>query len=198
MDGPALSPALRKYADPKAAAQQETDTLTGIREDIVAEVPRLRRYALSLLRDAVAADDLVQDCLERGLSRIHLFQPGTNLRAWLFTIMHNLHINAVLKARRAPPAGTRDDAAESHRSAIPASQGDGLIVRDLERALDKLSLDQKAVVLLVGVEGLSYAETAAVLEVPVGTVMSRLARGRHRLREIMEGNDQDSNKESES
>ena len=102
------------------------------------------------------------------------------MRAWLFTIMHNLHINAVLKARRAPPAGIRDDAAESHRSAIPASQGDGLMVRDLERALDKLSLDQKAVVLLVGVEGLSYAETAAVLEVPVGTVMSRLARGRRR------------------
>lgn len=149
MDGPNLSPALREYANPKAAARQEADTLTGIREDIVAEVPRLRRYALSLLRDAVAADDLVHDCLERGLSRIHLFQPGTNLRAWLFTIMHNLHINAVLKARRAPPAGTSDDAAESHRSAIPPAQGDGLLVRDLERALDKLSLDQKAVVLKV-------------------------------------------------
>jgi RNA polymerase sigma-70 factor (ECF subfamily) len=75
MDGPALSPALRKYAAPNAAAQQETDTLTGIKEDIVAE------YALSLLRDSVAADDLVQDCLERGICRIHLFQPGTNLRA---------------------------------------------------------------------------------------------------------------------
>jgi RNA polymerase sigma-70 factor (ECF subfamily) len=72
---------LRKYAPPNAAAQQETDTLTGIKEDIVAEVPRLRRYALSLIRDSVAADDLVQNCLERGISRIHLFQSGTNLRA---------------------------------------------------------------------------------------------------------------------
>jgi RNA polymerase sigma-70 factor (ECF subfamily) len=72
MDGTALSPALRKYAEPNAAAQQATDTLTGIKEDFVAEVPRLRRYALSLLRDSVAADDLVQDCLERGISRIHL------------------------------------------------------------------------------------------------------------------------------
>lgn len=157
----------------------------------------MRRYALSLLRDATAADDLVQDSLERALSRLHLFQPGTNLRAWLFTIMHNLHINAVIKARRTPSSGNADDVAESHRGAIPPLQGDRLLIRDLERALERLTLDQKAVVLLVGVEGFSYAETASVLDVPVGTVMSRLARGRSRLRELMEGIDQDS-KESGS
>ena len=78
MDGPAHRP---HCGNTRRRTQQETDTLTGIKEDIVAEVPRLRRYALSLIRDSVAADDLVQDCLERGISRIHLFQSGTNLRA---------------------------------------------------------------------------------------------------------------------
>jgi RNA polymerase sigma-70 factor (ECF subfamily) len=161
-------------------------------DDILAEIPRLRRYAFVLLRDQVAADDMVQDSLERALSRQNLFQPGTNLRAWLFTIMHNLHVNAVIKARRAPPAGTTDDIAESHRSAVAPSQGDHLMLRDLERALGSLSEDQRTVVLLVGLEGLSYAETASVLEVPVGTVMSRLARGRSRLRSLMNGEDKDS------
>lgn len=151
----------------------------------------MRRYAYVLLRDQVLADDLVQDSLERALSRQNLFQPGTNLRAWLFTIMHNLHVNAVIKARRIPPAGTTDDVADSHRSAVAPSQGSRLMLRDLERALDSLSEEQRTVVLLVGVEGLTYAETAAVLDVPVGTVMSRLARGRHRLRSLMNGEDQD-------
>jgi RNA polymerase sigma-70 factor (ECF subfamily) len=144
-----------------------------------------------LLRDQVSADDLVQDSLERALSRQNLFQPGTNLRAWLFTIMHNLHVNSVIKARRAPPSGSIDDVADSHRTAVAPSQGDHLVLRDLERALDTLSVDQRSVVVLVGVEGLTYAETAAVLDVPVGTVMSRLARGRNRLRSVMNGEDVD-------
>jgi RNA polymerase sigma-70 factor (ECF subfamily) len=160
-------------------------------DDILAEIPRLRRYAYVLLRDQVSADDLVQDSLERALSRQNLFQPGTNLRAWLFTIMHNLHVNSVIKARRAPPSGSIDDVADSHRTAVAPSQGDHLVLRDLERALDTLSVDQRSVVVLVGVEGLTYAETAAVLDVPVGTVMSRLARGRNRLRSVMNGEDVD-------
>jgi len=160
-------------------------------ENILAEIPRLRRYAYVLLRDQVAADDLVQDSLERALSRQNLFQPGTNLRAWLFTIMHNLHVNAVIKARRASPAGNTDDVADSHRCAVEPSQGDHLMLRDMERALAALSEEQRSVVILVGVEGLSYAETATVLEVPVGTVMSRLARGRNRLRSLMNGEDLD-------
>jgi RNA polymerase sigma-70 factor (ECF subfamily) len=162
-----------------------------IRDDIVAEVPRLRRYARILLKDQGAADDLVQDCLERALSRLHLFQPGTNLRAWLFTIMHNLHVNAVIRARREAPAWNGDAASDGLHCAIPPSQGQGLALRDMERALDQLTSEQRAVVLLVGVEGLSYAETASVLNVPVGTVMSRLARGRERLRILMNGVDPD-------
>ena len=106
-----------KKGHPREAAARRADINNRLTfsDDILAEIPRLRRYAYVLLRDQVSADDLVQDSLERALSRQNLFQPGTNLRAWLFTIMHNLHVNSVIKARRAPPAGTTDDAAESHR-----------------------------------------------------------------------------------
>ena len=162
-----------------------------IRDDLVAEVPRLRRYARVLLRDAVAADDLVQDVLERALSRLHLFQPGTNLRAWLFTIMHNLHVNQAVRASKGPMTGTSDDMAESLRTAVQPVQTEGLKLRDMERAIGTLSVEQRAVVMLVGVEGMTYAESAAVLDVPVGTVMSRLARGRERLRSYMNGEDPD-------
>ena len=161
-----------------------------LRDDIAAEIPRLRRYARVLLRDATAADDLVQDCLERAISREHLFQPGTNLRAWLFTIMHNLHVNAIGRTRRMVPVDPNDSTVEERRAVSPA-QGDRLVVRDLERALDALSVEQRAVILLIGVEGLSYAEAAGVLEVPMGTIMSRLARGRERLRRLMDGEDPD-------
>ncbi len=190
MDGPTIQNPLEK-SRPHADAAKGTainNRLT-FSDDIAAEIPRLRRYAYVLLRDSIAADDLVQDSLERAISRQNLFQPGTNLRAWLFTIMHNLHVNAVIKARRTPTAGTTDDIADSHRSSVPPAQGDGLMLRDLERALSKLSEEQRAVVLLVGAEGLTYAETATVLDVPVGTVMSRLARGRTRLRMFMNGED---------
>ncbi len=160
-----------------------------IRDDIVANVPRLRRYARVLLRDPVFADDLVQDVLERSLSRLHLFKPGTNLRAWLFTIMHNMHVNQAIRAGKGPRTGSDDDVAESYQTAVAPAQTAGLLLRDMERALATLPEEQRAVVLLVGVEGLTYAETAAALEVPVGTVMSRLARGRQRLRTFMNGED---------
>lgn len=192
MDGHIIQKPLKKEYphEDKARRAGINDPLT-FGENILAEIPRLRRYAYVLLRDHVAADDLVQDSLERALSRQNLFQPGTNLRAWLFTIMHNLHVNAVIKARRASPAGNTDDVADSHRCAVEPSQSDHLMLRDMERALGALSEEQRSVVLLVGVEGLSYAETAAVLDVPVGTVMSRLARGRNRLRSLMNGEDLD-------
>ena len=190
MDGPTIQNPLDKIrARESGKGVRAISTQQGIAGDIAAEIPRLRRYAHVLLRDSIAAEDLVQDSLERAISRQTLFQPGTNLRAWLFTIMHNLHVNAVIKARRTPTAGITDDIADSHRSAVAPSQGDGLMLRDLERALGKLTEEQRAVVLLVGVEGLTYAESAAVLDVPVGTVMSRLARGRTRLRSLMNGED---------
>lgn len=162
-----------------------------IRDDLVAELPRLRRYARVLLRNSASADDLVQDLLERALSRLHLFQPGTNLRAWLFTIMHNLHVNQAIRAAKGPKTGIDNDVAESYQTAVAPAQAAGLTLRDMDRALETLPDQQRAVVLLVGVEGLTYAETAAVLDVPVGTVMSRLARGRERLRSYMNDEDPD-------
>ncbi|MCP5368920.1 MAG: sigma-70 family RNA polymerase sigma factor [Hyphomicrobiales bacterium] len=151
------------------------------------QIPALRRYARALLRDASQADDLVQDCLERALSRQHLFRPGTNLRAWLFTIMHNQFVNFAKRRGRAPDVVPLDDeGGHLPGGAVAPDQGGRLRLRDLSRALDALPEEQRAVVLLVGLEDLSYRETAEVLDVPVGTVMSRLARGRERLRRLME------------
>lgn len=155
-------------------------------DDIAAELPRLRRYARALLKDPGAADDLVQDCLERALSRTHLFRAGTNLRAWLFTIMHGIHVNALQRQNRAADTAPLDPVAEN-RHAAPPAQDDGLAMRDLANALEQLSPEQREVVLLVGLEGMTYRETAEILDVPSGTVMSRLARGRERLRRLMEG-----------
>lgn len=126
-----------------------------IRDDIVAEVPRLRRYARVLLRNSTSADDLVQDVLARALSRLHLFQPGTNLRAWLFTIMHNLHVNQAIRAAKGPKTGIDDDVAQSYQTVVAPAQTAGLTMRDMDRALDTLPDQQRAVVLLVGVEGLT-------------------------------------------
>jgi RNA polymerase sigma-70 factor (ECF subfamily) len=157
--------------------------------DLVTEVerntPALRRYARALLRDVDAADDLVQDTLERALSRLHLFRVGSNLRAWLFTILHNLHVNAARRDRRFVANISADDEPRN-LGAVEAGQQGALVVRDLARALEMLADDQRQVVLLIGLEEMSYREAAEVIGVPVGTVMSRLARGRERLRRLME------------
>lgn len=148
------------------------------RDKIVELIPRLRRYARALTGSADLADDLVQDCLERGLSRIHLWRQGSDLRAWLFTIMHNLHVNNVRRARIRPDL-TQAEPVEGVR---PAVQHDVVELRSIIAALQRLPEEQREVVVLVAVEELSYREAAAVLDVPIGTVMSRLARGRERLR----------------
>ena len=157
-----------------------------IHQDIAAELPRLRRYARALLKDASAADDLVQDCLERALSRTHQFRAGTNLRAWLFTIMHGIHVNALHRQNRAADTAPLDPVAQNRHATQPV-QDDCLAMRDLANALYQLSVEQREVVLLVGLEGMTYRESAEILDVPLGTVMSRLARGRERLRKLMEG-----------
>ncbi len=149
---------------------------------IVAEIPRLRRYARALTGDPAEADDLVQDSLERAWSRFHLWRRGSNLRAWMFTIMHNLHANAVRKASARPPTIPLDEA----RAAEGPRQEDAVEFRGLARALAKLPDEQRQVILLVGLEEMSYAEAARVLGVPIGTVMSRLSRGRERLRGLMD------------
>lgn len=150
--------------------------------EIEAEIPRLRRYARALTHDPIVADDLVQDCLTRALGKLHLWQEGTDLRAWLFTILHNQYVNLIRRA-------TREGAAVklSEREPLLArapQQSKRLELRDLERAFAKLPDTQRSVILLVGLEGMRYDEVAAVLDVPVGTIRSRLSRGREALRRL--------------
>jgi len=154
-----------------------------IYQSIEAEIPRLRRYARALARDVAAADDLVQDCLARALGKLHLWQDGTDLRAWLFTILHNQYVNQV---RRSVREGAAVGLSETEPLLTRAPhQGKRLELRDLERAIRKLPEEQRAVILLVGLEGMRYEEVAEVLDVPVGTVRSRLSRGRDALRRLM-------------
>lgn len=146
-------------------------------------IPRLRRYATALLRDRGRADDLVQDTLERALRKFSLFRRGSDLRAWLFAVMHNVYVNQIRAA------AVRARAAGDEVGDVPAYAAveDTAAVRDLSNALERLPPEQRDVILLVGLEQFSYEETAKVLGVPVGTVMSRLSRGRERLRALMSG-----------
>lgn len=157
--------------------------MADIYKKIEEEIPRLRRYARALTRDVNAADDLVQDCLTRALSKVHLWQKGTDLRAWLFTILHNQYVNHVRRAVREGSA-VGLSASEPLLTTSP-NQGKRLELRDLERAIAKLPEEQRSVLLLVGLEGMRYEEVAAVLDVPVGTIRSRLSRGREMLRQLM-------------
>jgi len=162
--------------------------MTDVREQLYAHVPRLRRYARALVNNRDLADDLVQDTLERALSRVAQFETGTDLRAWLFTIMHNLFVNQVRKtSARSVHLSLDDDDFDDANVAVPANQTKPLEVRDLDHALQRLPAAQREVVLLVGLEEMSYAEVAMALAIPVGTVMSRLSRGRERLRAMMAG-----------
>lgn len=155
------------------------------RQSIVAQIPALRRYARALTGDVWAADDLVQDTLERACSRWRLWLAGTDLRAWLFTLMHNLFVSQVRQdQRRASLVQAADIDELAHQLQAPASAQDAAL--DLQRCLLRLPTDQRIVLLLVTLEDMSYAEVAKVTGVPVGTVMSRLSRARDRMRELMD------------
>ena len=145
------------------------------------QIPALRRYAFALARNSAEADDLVQDCLERALSRWSLRRADGDLRAWLFAILRNQFVNAYHRNKRRGTQVAADADASS-----PAGQDRALELGDALAALDLLPEDQKSLLLLVGVEDFSYAEAAEVLGIPAGTVMSRLSRARKRLREILE------------
>jgi RNA polymerase sigma-70 factor, ECF subfamily len=148
--------------------------------EIEALIPRLTRYARTLTRDPVAADDLVQDCLTNALRKIHLWEPGTDLRAWLFTILHNEYVN---RLRRDARQRGFIEAYKPYRTlALLPDQNVRLEVREVERALAELPEDQRSLILTIGVEGLSYEDAASAFNLPLGTVRSRLARGRLRLR----------------
>ncbi len=153
---------------------------------ILDHIPSLRRYARALTGDAWEADDLVQDTLERACVKWRLWLAGSDLRAWLFTLMHNLHANQARRAARGPAPGAMVDL-DAVADVLPGGVGAPDAAFDLQRCLLRLPEDQRAVLLLVTLEDLSYAQVARILQVPVGTVMSRLSRARSRLRELMEG-----------
>lgn len=150
---------------------------------IVEQLPGLRRYARALTGDAWAADDLVQDTLERACVKWRLWAAGSDLRAWLFTLMHNLYLNQ----RRASLVALNSVSIEDVETELPAAAPGTDVPLDVDRCLQRLPPDQRAVLLLVVLEDMSYEEAARVLSVPLGTVMSRLSRARTRLRELMEG-----------
>jgi RNA polymerase sigma factor (sigma-70 family) len=142
-------------------------------------IPRLRRYARALTGERSAADDLVQDTLERAWAKLHLWRRGSDLRAWLFTIMHNVCVHQVRSRANLASVPLDDDVAELP---VRPTQADMLEVRDIDAALRRLPPGQREVLLLVALERMSYEETASTLGIPIGTVMSRLARARERLR----------------
>jgi RNA polymerase sigma-70 factor, ECF subfamily len=153
------------------------------RDAIVAEIPRLRRYARALTGRADTADDLVQDTLERALDKWRFWQSDRDLRPWLFSIMHNLHVDHIRHE------GHIEYCDEATMPELPqrAYQEDSLELRDLDRALALLPVDLREILLLVGLEELSYGDVARALNVPQGTVMSRLSRARSRLKLILAG-----------
>jgi RNA polymerase sigma factor (sigma-70 family) len=148
-------------------------------------IPSLRRYARTFVRDAGAADDLVQDTLERAVSRWHQRRSDGETRTWLFTILHNLAVNHFRRAARRGRELPLDDAGESD-VAVPPPQEDALRHDDILAAVGQLPDDQRSVLLLVSIEDASYAEAARILDIPIGTVMSRLARARARLLKLVE------------
>lgn len=150
-------------------------------DELEASVPALRRYARALTRNIDHADDLVQDCLERAISRRGLFRPRGPLRPWLFTILTNLHRNDRRAQRRRARALALDSLPDT---GTPPPQLGHLALAELARAIETLPLDQKEALLLVTLEGMAYAEAAAILQIPTGTLMSRLARARAALRHL--------------
>lgn len=143
----------------------------------------MRRFARSLVGDQDQADDLVQDCLERAIRKQHLWQRTGSVRSWMFRMLYNLFLN---QKRRKRPSMSVDDLMEA-QLAVPAGQDKKLACKDIGDAIDMLAPEQKAVILLVALEGVSYDEAAEILGIAVGTVRSRLSRGRDHLRSLYSG-----------
>ena len=150
-------------------------------ELIVPYIPNLRRYARALVGERDGADDLVQDTLERAVRKFHLWRPG-DLRAWLFSIMHNVFVNQ-LKSRKIALHVEIDE--EMIAAPVPTASASDVL--DLQRALGRLAPEQREVLLLVALEDMTYADVSRALGIPIGTVMSRLSRGREKLRRVMDG-----------
>jgi RNA polymerase sigma-70 factor (ECF subfamily) len=153
-----------------------------IRDEMLAAVPSLRAFAISLSGNVDRADDLVQETLLRGLANIDSFTPGTNMAAWLFTILRNLFRSEYRKRRREV-----EDADERYAETLKSQpeQASHMEFQELRDALDKLPDDQREALILVGASGFSYEETAGICGCAVGTVKSRVNRARHRLAKLL-------------
>lgn len=158
----------------------------GLLVEVEPLIPALRRYATAMLRDRDLADDLVQDCLERVIGHWHERRRTEDTRQWVFAIAHNLAVNRLRRDARKGLHLAIEDVDES-AMVTPPNQEHRVRYGELMRALDMLPDDQRSVVVLVSVEDLSYAQTAEALGIPIGTVMSRLARGREKLQRALDG-----------
>ena len=151
-----------------------------VEASLTEQIPYLRRYAAVLCRDRDRADDLVQECLLRAIDNIQQFQPGTNLRAWLFTILRNAYLNHCRRDQRYQ-ISSLDDSEDGWDSPTPSSQADVVALKELERCLMLIPAAQREALLLIVVEGMTYEEAAVVMNVPVGTIRSRISRARRAL-----------------
>jgi RNA polymerase sigma-70 factor, ECF subfamily len=175
------APQTREGRPGQRASAERTRPMPDILAQIEAEIPHLRRFARYLARDVDRGDDLVQECLTRAIAKQHTWTPGTNLRAWLFTILKNCHINDVRRARQT------DEMPDEHPLlTVQANQDAHIRLLEVRDAYLRLSDEHREVLLLVAIEGLQYDEAAAILKVPVGTVRSRLSRARQALRDALE------------
>jgi RNA polymerase sigma-70 factor (ECF subfamily) len=154
--------------------------------ELATHIPFLRRFARALTADSVLADDLVQDCIERALRKHALYDPERPMRAWLYTILRNLHVSG-RRSQLRQGASVGLDQVPSGADAVPPRQEDRLALADVEEAVQRLPLVQREVLLLVVLEEMSYRDVAEVLGVPIGTVMSRLSRARLFLRQQFDG-----------
>ena len=167
--------------DPHYGAGKGVQMVT---DDMVALVPQLHTFARSLCRDGVRADDLVQEALMRAINNIQRFKPGTNLKAWLFTIVRNEHYSQL---RRSKFEAHGIDIELLPEPSVPPDHDGKLELRDLNRALASLSPGQRTALILVSVSGFSYEEAAEICGCAVGTIKSRVARARETLLEMLEG-----------
>lgn len=177
----------RQVEDKRKASNRRPGPLDETYSLIVAEIPRLRRYARFLVRDPELADDLVQECLTRAVAKLGTWEIGSNMRAWLFVILHNAYISHWRRVKRSP--ATVEMSPSDPAFAVLGTQEQHLGMIDVQTAFNKLGEDHKQILLMVGVEGLRYEDAAAALDLPVGTVRSRLFRARSTLRQLLDGKD---------
>jgi RNA polymerase sigma-70 factor (ECF subfamily) len=155
------------------------------RTQLAAELPPLRRFARALSGDPALADDLVQDCVERAMVKSHLYDPARPLRTWLYAVLRNIYISGLRRSGRSTIVKAVEELVDGEDS-VPPEQEHAMAAGSITEALDRLSPQHREVIVLVGLEEMSYRDVSEILGVPLGTVMSRLSRAREHLRQMLE------------